>query len=236
MRSRNESSLNARRIGRIGWLVWAHLAFVVAGFSGEGFAESRSDAGPASSFAELLAGFKETKGFEARFEEEKFLALLAAPLRSSGRLFFDPPSTLLRRVEKPRRQDILIRADQVRISDDSGEQLIDLAGRGGVRPLVESMIWIFTGDLDSLERTYRIDYQVLEDAEGEGQGWQVRLVPKEAPLSQLVQELRVSGQGRVADTMELIETTGDRTRTRIFDVDTQRRFDAAERRELFALP
>lgn len=220
----------------MGWLVSAHLAFVVAGFSGEGFAETRLDASPPSSFEELLAGFKETKGFEARFEEEKFLALLAAPLRSSGRLFFDPPSTLLRRVEKPRRQDILIRAGQVRISDDSGEQLLDLAGRGGVRPLVESMIWIFTGDLDSLERTYRIDYQVLEDAEGEGQGWQVRLVPKEAPLSQLVQELRVSGRGRVADTMEFVETTGDRTRTRIFDVDTQRRFDAVERRELFALP
>ena len=98
------------------------------------------------------------------------------------------------------------------------------------------MIWIFTGDLDALERTYRIDYRVLEDTDGEGQGWQVRLVPKEAPLSQLVQELRVSGRGRVADTMELIETTGDWTRTRIFDVDTQRRFDAAERREFFALP
>jgi hypothetical protein len=36
--------------------------------------------------------------------------------------------------------------------------------------------------------------------------------------------------------MELIETTGDRTRTRIIDADTQRRFDAAERRELFGQP
>lgn len=190
------------------------------------------------SFGELLAGFAEMSGLEARFEEEKFLALLAAPLRSSGRLYFAPPSTLLRRVETPSRQNILIRANVVRISDGDPEgeggdvQMIDLSARAGIRPLIESMIWIFTGDRASLERVYDVDFQRDPDAE-QGNRWQVRLTPKEAPLSDLIQELRVAGRGRGADTMELVETSGDRTLTHIFDADAQRVFSPAERLELF---
>src|SRR5262249_34114382 len=59
--------------------------------------------------AALLEGFRTMPGFEARFEEEKTLALLAAPLKSRGRLYFAPPATLLRRVEAPDPHDILIR-------------------------------------------------------------------------------------------------------------------------------
>jgi hypothetical protein len=220
----------SRWLGRVG------LMFAIVTFAGGARSEGPSNEAPPASFAELLVGFEKTQGLEARFEEEKILALLAAPLRSSGRLFFTPPSTLLRRVEEPRRQDILVRGGQVRMTDESGVQVIDLDSQGGVRPLVESMIWIFTGDLDSLERTYQIDYRVADDEENKGQRWEVRLAPKAAPLSQLVEELRVSGQGRTADTMELVETSGDRTRTRILAPDLERKFDAAERRALFGLP
>lgn len=236
MRSRNESSFSVIRSGIRKWLGPTGFVFVVLVGAADLRAETEEAASPPASFGELLARFKETTGLEARFEEEKYLALLAAPLRSSGRLFFAPPSTLLRRIEKPRPRDILVTENRVRISDESGEQTIDLDARGEVRPLVESMIWIFTGDLESLERTYRIDYQVLEGADGEGKRWQVRLIPRQAPLSQLVSELRVSGSGRAADTLELLETSGDRTLTRIIDVNMQRQFDAAERRELFASP
>lgn len=194
-------------------------------------------------FADLLSGFRESPGFEARFEEEKFLALLAAPLRSSGRLYFEPPGTLLRRVELPHPQDILVAENQVRISDGSTEQVLDLSARAEVRPLVESMIWIFTGDIESLERTYRVFYEGVDSADrglGSGIGesskparWQARLVPRDTPLSDLMSELRVSGSGFAADTIELIERAGDRTLTRVLDVNPRRRFDDAERRALF---
>lgn len=208
---------------------------------------SDGETNPAS-FGELLEGFAGMSGLEARFEEEKFLALLAVPLRSSGRLYFSPPSTLLRRVETPRRQDILIQADVVRISSGGSDgddgapavQRIDLAARGGIRPLVESMIWIFTGDRESLERVYHVDYE--RTVEGEKAGdlglastnrWQVRLTPKAPPLSDLLRELRVHGRGPGADMMELVETSGDRTVTHILDADPQRNFSSTERRELF---
>lgn len=228
MRSWNDSSSSvARRVGL------AALVVVLAGTGGKLRAEpAEIDMAPAS-FAELLEGFARTTGLEARFEEEKSLALLAVPLRSRGRLYFAPPSTLLRRVEEPYPQDVLVVGDQVRISDDSGEKTIDLGARSEVRPLIESMLWIFTGNLEALERTYDVDYQVVESGEEKGRRWQARLLPKHEPLSRIVRELRVSGNGRIADTLELDETSGDRTLTRISDANPMRRFDAAERRALF---
>lgn len=183
-----------------------------------------------SSFEDLLAGFEQMPGFEARFEEEKTLALLVAPLRSSGRLYFAPPSMLLRRVEKPRASEILVTSEHVRISDDTNEQVIDLASRPEARPLVESMLWLFSGDQAAIERSYQVDYQVLD------QGWALRMLPKHAPLDRLITELRIRGVGRRVVSVELLEATGDRTLTRILDANPARRFGAEERSRLFGAP
>jgi hypothetical protein len=197
----------------------------------------------------LLAGFRTMPGFEARFEEEKTIALLAAPLASRGRLFFAPPSTLLRRVDSPNPHDILIREHIVRISTprdlaspstgvepESGGrtvETIDLAHRADVQPLVESMLWIFSGDLVQLESTYAIDYQVLRPT---SRGcWQLRLVPRAEPLSRLIRELSISGRGRGADRLEITETSGDRTTTRIFEANPERHFAVGEIEQLFGL-
>jgi len=202
-----------------------------------------------TSLAALLAGFRAMPGFEARFEEEKTLALLAAPLASRGRLFFAPPSTLLRRVETPNPHDILIREHIVRIATplapaaparigapaESARSIetIDLARRDDVRPLVESMLWIFAGDLTQLESVYSLDYRVLRPAES-GQ-WQLRLVPRAEPLARLIREIAISGQGLAADRLEITETNGDKTTTKILDPNPERRFATGELEDLFGL-
>jgi hypothetical protein len=200
-------------------------------------ADTTSEMAAPASLEALFSKLADAPGVEARFEEEKTLALLAAPLRSRGRLYFLAPSTLLRRVEAPRAQDILVAGSFVRISDASGEQSVDLASRAEILPLVKSMLWILTGDREALEAAYHLDYRV--DAAGGAAGgngrWQIDLVPRNAPLSDLVRELRVAGHGFVADRLDLIETNGDRTLTKISDVDAARTFDSEERRALFGL-
>ncbi len=199
---------------------------------------------------ELLARFGQMRGFEARFEEQKQLALLAAPLESAGRLYYAAPSTFLRRVESPSPQDILVTGDLVRIEQAGEVQLIDLAAQREVRPMVESILWIFAGDRAALERDYHLEYQVgrQRDAQVEAEKtaqaepvtpraaageWLLRLRPKGPPLDRLVRELRLRGRGPGPDTIELIETSGDRTWTRISQARPDRVFDAAERRRLF---
>lgn len=201
-------------------------------------ARAASPAVPApKDLAALLAGFRTMPGFEARFEEEKTLALLAAPLASRGRLYFAPPNTLLRRVESPNAHDILIRDHVVRIATPEAErrrvETIDLAHRADVRPLVESMLWIFSGDLAQLESIYAIDYRVVPPATSGA--WVLRLAPRRPPLSQLIRELAISGHGHGADRLEILESGGDRTTTRILDANPARRFADGEIERLFGL-
>jgi Outer membrane lipoprotein carrier protein LolA-like len=226
----------------VSMLVFVALAAVPA------ISIANPEAAPANLGA-LLSGFRTMSGFEARFEEEKHLALLAAPLRSRGRLYFSPPSTLLRRVEAPNPHDILIHDQVVRIATPRGGaapgkapgsaanprdvETIDLEGRDDVRPLVESMLWIFSGDLASLEKTYRIDYQVLAPP-GNGD-WTLHLAPREASLSRLIRELVISGRGRAAEQLEVTEAGGDRTTTRILDANHERLFKSGEIEAIFGV-
>jgi hypothetical protein len=226
--------------------------------------EAHTPAAAPPTLAALLEGFQTMPGFEARFEEEKTLALLAVPLRSRGRLYFAPPSTLLRRVESPDPHDILIREQVVRIARPRAEttsapppsstaaspkqdtqasassgaaavardvETIDLARRDDVRPLVESMVWIFAGDLAHLESVYRIDYHPVAPA-ASGR-WQLELVPRAEPLSRLVRGLSIAGRGHAAETLVVTEASGDRTTTRILEANAARRFAAGELEALF---
>lgn len=175
------------------------------------------------------------QGFEARFVEEKTLSLLAIPLRSEGRIYFAPPSFLLRDVTSPQPQRILVSASQVRLSGGGREEVIDLASRAEVRPLVESLIWLFTGDRAALERAFRIEFErgQLEEGDGAEKGWILRLSPKEAPLSQLLARLVIRGQGLGARQIDVEEVSGDRSEMQILDANPRRRFSPTEFESLF---
>jgi hypothetical protein len=194
-------------------------------------------------FEGLLAGFASMPGFEARFEEEKHLALLAVPLRSEGRLFFEPPASLLRRVEAPRIQEILVQKNAIRIRESGREEIIDLSARAEVRPLVEALLWLFSGNRAALEEAFAIKFDTggtagaAPDAprseSAENARWQLRLTPRHPPLSQLLESLDITGLGLGADRIVIRETAGDRSVMRILEPDPQRRFTPAEARSLF---
>src|SRR5664279_2835561 len=89
-------------------------------------AQLRAQANQPASFDVLLGAFAHMPGLEARFVEDKHLALLAEPLQSSGVLFFARPGMLLRRVEAPRKSEVVITPTELRMKDADGEQSIDL--------------------------------------------------------------------------------------------------------------
>lgn len=179
----------------------------------------------------LLAALRGMPGFYARFEEEKQIALLAAPLTSAGELHFAPPRTLLRRTTAPSPSDLLIDGDRVVVREPARHTEIDLAAQPAIRPLVESLLWVLAGDRRAIEQAYHADYAL--DAEHDR--WTLRLTPRTAPLDQLVEAIVVAGESRRPERFTVVETSGDRTETRLFDVDPERRWSAAERNALFAI-
>jgi outer membrane lipoprotein-sorting protein len=219
---------------------WAEGPSAHGGKEGKQPAASAPDAatssGPANAqatvdVASLLTAFAKMSGLEASFEEEKHIALLAKPLTSRGRLFFTPPGLLLRRIEAPTRSEVMISKDSVRVRDQAGEQTLDLRTRKDIRPFVESLTWILAGDRAALEKVYAIGFQ----AERAGAPWLLSLKPKVAPLSQLIAELQIRGHGMFVEQIEVRETGGDKTVTRIVSANPKRRFSERERAQLFGV-
>lgn len=243
MRSSNACASRRREVPARwkGRRVGAVLGVVVTALLCGGANGSPPDAQTApTTFEALLELYAAMPGLEASFVEEKALALLIEPLRSRGRLYFDPPDTLLRRVEAPRSSEILVTGNTVRIREGGVEQQIDLESRPEARPLVESMLWLFAGNRAALEEVYAIDYRVesqapeaAETSRDAGAAWTLELEPRSPPLDLLIRSLRVHGEGRATRSLELLETSGDRTSTRIVEADPARRFAPEERSRLF---
>lgn len=214
----------------------ARFSFVLclalsAGVQAEDVKKSAPDAGQAQSvdMATLLSAFSKMPGLEASFSEEKHIALLAKPLTSRGKLFFAHPGLLLRRVEAPELSEVVISKDSLRVRDKAGEQTLDLRARADIRPFVESLTWILAGDRTALEKIYAMSFR----AESAGAPWQLTLKPKVAPLSHLIASLVIRGHGMFVETIEVLETGGDKTITRILSADPKRTFSSAERAKLF---
>jgi hypothetical protein len=184
-----------------------------------------------ASFDVLLDAFARMPGLEARFVEEKHLALLVQPLESRGRLFFAHPGLLLRRVEAPRRSDVVITPTELRMKDADGEQSIDLRSRNDIKPFVQSLTWLFAGDRKALAEMYAIAFEPARA----GSVWRVTLTPKSGPIARLIRSIRMLGSGLAVSQIEVHETSGDETVTRIVSANPARHFSRDEMRTLFGV-
>lgn len=182
-------------------------------------------------FSQLMAAFSRMPGLDARFVEEKHIGLLAQPLESRGRLYFARPGLFLRRVQSPTPSDVLITSKELRVRSADGEQRIDLASRAEVRPFVESLMWLLSGDGKALAGVYKIDF--VPDAAKNT--WTLTLTPKQEPIVHLIAHMRVLGTGLRVTEIQVRERSGDEAITRILDADPARHFTREELRELFGV-
>jgi nucleoid-associated protein YgaU len=180
----------------------------------------------------LLAAFAGMTGMEARFEEEKHLALLSAPLKCKGRIYFMPPGYLTRMVESPEPSTVRISPNELKLSGPDGEERIDLRQNDSVRVFVTSLVHVFSGDEAALERSYTAAF---EYGANDGETWTLTLTPRAEPLTGMLQSLRLDGRGFLVGSIEVREPNGDRTVTRILQADVERRFSAQEQMTLFGV-
>jgi hypothetical protein len=180
----------------------------------------------------LLSMLASVEGLEARFVEHKKLALLRAPLRSEGRIYFMRPGHLVRIVETPSASTVRIGPTSLEVRDASGEQRFDLRSRPDIKMFVESFVHVVAGNYDALASTYVLDFRPAASAE---EPWLLTLTPKRKPLSELVERLEISGRGYEVSTIRVIETRGDSTEISLEAVDHQRRFSTEDQRRLFGL-
>jgi hypothetical protein len=146
----------------------------------------------------------------ARFVETKYIAVLDAPIRQSGTLAYSPgyleKVTLL-----PRRERMVISGNSLSIETVSAKKTrrLRLSRYPVLWGFVEGMRATLTGYVDTLERFYKIELR------GSTSDWELMLFPRQKKMRGVVHLVSIRGrEGRIS-TIEMVETSGDRTVTHV---------------------
>lgn len=120
------------------------LAFLSV--SGAAFAQSfKPAAQPAKILADLQKVSQSTSSIQASFTEEKFLAVLKEPEKSSGVFFYQQKDKMRWEQKTPVKYIILINGDKLRIQEGGKEKNVGQAGRMAAQ-IKELMIGLVNGD------------------------------------------------------------------------------------------
>jgi len=218
-------------------------ALVGGSAAGKGTAPAASAPGapapaaPTPTVDELLAMFKRLPGVRAHFREEKHLALLEAPLVNEGTLAYAPPGRLVRHTERPVASTVLIDRGQLSFGaagDPGSGQKLDLATNPVARAFVDSFLLLLAGDGAGLARTFTLEIRPWGPAKG--RGWQLTLVPRDAPMNKILTSLTLHGRALDIADLDLRETSGDWSHTEFTNVDVTHAISPAEQTRLFRIP
>lgn len=155
---------------------------------------------------ELMALLASSEGSEQRYTETRELAFLEIPVVSRGRLIFTPPDRLVKQVEKPNPRRYVIAGDTITITaPDQDELVINIDTHPLLRLFTEALRAVLAGDLESLERHYKLELT------GERSQWQLQLSPLDSQVAVYVRSLTISGRDRHIERMVTQEQGGDRT-------------------------
>ena len=153
----------------------------------------------------LLARIGGRKEQQARFVEKKYLALLDAPVESSGTLRYRAPDRLEKNTERPVKESLMLDGDQLVIERNGRRRSLPAAQLPGVAALVGGLRDTLGGDAEALRRVFKVVLQ------GGASSWQIDLLPSDVTVAQLV--TRVTLRGREDRLLEVETMQADRDRS-----------------------
>ena len=173
-------------------------------------------AGPGSSAAawdieRLMQDLGQVKVAKGRFVERKYLGILTAALQSSGTLTYIAPSRLEKHTLTPRAESLVLDGDQLTmVSKGVGKapdrrRTVLLQDYPAISIFVESIRSTLAGDLMLLRRFYEIAL------DGDERRWRLVLKPRDARMQELISEIRIGGSRSWIDSIEFLESGGDRS-------------------------
>jgi hypothetical protein len=153
-----------------------------------------------------LAGLlAQRRNAEARFVEERFVAGLDQPLRSSGTLSFSAPDRFSRTTLEPRPESMSVEGNTVTLKRGGRTRQMSLDAVPEATALVEALRGTLNGDLAMLQKFYsaRVD--------GNPTRWKLTLTPLSQRLGTQVRQLDIEGQGADLKSVEVLLAGGDRS-------------------------
>jgi outer membrane lipoprotein-sorting protein len=156
---------------------------------------------------QLMQDLRQVKTARGRFVERRYLAILNAPLESSGTLVYIAPGRLEKHTLSPRQESLTLDGDTLLVENkETGQRRqVALEEQPVVRAFVESIRATLAGDLQTLSRFYQVSL------EGDANRWRLRLRPTEPRMREVASEIRLSGNGTWVGMIEILDAGGDRS-------------------------
>jgi hypothetical protein len=169
-------------------------------------AQDEVPAAPATwGLPQLMQSLAQVKSSQAKFKERKYLAVLIAPLDSSGTISFQAPDHVEKHTLKPKAESLVL--DQGVLTIDSKARNIKrtlvLQEYPAVWAFVESIRSTLAGDLPTLQRFYKVKLK------GNAAKWSMQLEPLDQRTRQVMSEIVISGHGARVTSIETTESNGD---------------------------
>ncbi|WP_429108996.1 outer membrane lipoprotein carrier protein LolA [Aeromonas media] len=142
---------------------------------------------------------------EAHFEQEKQVAGLSQPLRASGELLLVRDLGLWWQQQKP--FPLTLTLTPTRMVQQVADQPATVIDNPQLLEFSQMLLALFGSDEATLSRYFTIDFHSSEA------GWQLVLVPSQAPLDKVFASLTLSGLGQL-DQLLIADRQGDSTRIR----------------------
>jgi hypothetical protein len=152
------------------------------------------------------------KAGRARFVETKQLAMLYAPLESSGTLRFQAPDFLEIHTLKPKPQTVSVRGGQITIDADGTSRQFSLADHPEAAALIDGIRATLNGDVAGLRRVYATTFS------GSRRLWTLKLVPRLDAARAQVSEIDISGSGASVLSIVIEQADGDRSLMTLHEV------------------
>ena len=155
--------------------------------------------------AQLMQDLARQRGGKVAFSEKKYIALLDRPVESSGELIYQPPARLEKRTIKPKAESLVLDGDVLLVERGKQKYTLRLQQYPEIAAIVGSLRNTLAGDLEALEKQYRVDLQ------GTPERWSLTLLPSDARIAAIVQKIRILGTGDELREIEMLQADGDRS-------------------------
>ena len=164
---------------------------------------------------QLMDNLAQVRSSHATFIEKKSIAMLTAPIESSGELIYHAPDHLEKRTVKPKPEVMVLDKDSLLIemgkqqnfpmkNDDRYQRYhIQLQDYPEIAVFIDSIRCTLAGDLNGLKNNYELSLI------GDKENWILSLTPSNEKMLAIVQRINITGQDDVMRSIKISQTDGD---------------------------
>jgi len=164
---------------------------------------------------QLMQMLAQTKMAQAKFVETKTIAMLDAPVESSGELLYKAPDYFEKRTLKPKPEGMMLDGNTLTLERSGKKRSLRLQSYPEIAAFIDSIRGTLAGDRTALERAYTLSLQ------GSVDDWKLLLTPTDAKVRKIVNEINISGANAELRTIAVSQADGDSSLMTIQNIDTE---------------